>query len=200
MQVTKVIILDKVVEQNQDKEMEEESYNIQVKFLPKGTSKVINIDFPPQTTTVNMYMTFAQRIRKRYNTFTLYRSDGTPVNRYTSVEGLQLRHFEILREDDTEVVLMDINYLDNRKQHQHKPAFIPGNLSPRDARDFIRHELGLEFNCTIETEEINLARVETIAEANTEMTSNRIFVRCPSQQKWDYAEYQEAYENAQLQI
>src|SRR5438128_2495917 len=195
-----VIILDKAVEQNQDEEMEQESYNIQVKFLPKGTGKVINIDFPPQTTTVNMYMTFAQCIRKRYNTFTLYRSDGTPVNRYTSVEGLQLRHFEILREDDTEVIPMNINWLDNKKQHQHKPAFIPGNLSPRKARDFVRHELGLEFNCSIETEEINLATVETIAEANTEMTSNRMFVRRPGQQKWDDTEYQEAYENAQLQI
>src|SRR5438128_2178981 len=110
-----VIILDRPVEQDQDEEMEGESETIQVRFLQKGTSRVINIDFAPSDTAVNMYMTIAQHIRKRHTAITLYRSDGTPVNRYTTVEGLQLRHFEILREGNTEVIPMDINWIERKK-------------------------------------------------------------------------------------
>src|SRR5438128_2280678 len=118
-----IIILDKAVEQkeehheDEDEEMEEESTETEVRFLLKGSDKIWSKKFPLGTTTAYMYMSFAGQFRKRHTAITLYRSDGTPVNRYVNIEDLNLRPLEILRQDDEELIMMDINWIDIKKQH-----------------------------------------------------------------------------------
>src|SRR5438132_800410 len=183
-----VIILDKsleIGEEEKDEEMEEESNTVHIRFLQKGASKIWSKDFPNTTSTTNMYMEFAQHIRKRHTSFTLYRGDGTPVNRYTTVDKLHIRNLEILKEGSEEVVPMDINWIDSKKQHQHKPSFIPESISPVNVQWHIRHEFGLGFNFDVETDEANLVNLVTMKEVNEEMASNRLYLRRPSQKTWE---------------
>src|SRR5438128_1213141 len=198
LQDNEVIILDKTLELGNDEEMEEESNVVHIRFLQKGASKIWSKDFPYNTSTTNMYMEFAQHIKKRHTAFTLYRSDGTPVNRYTNVENLNIRHLEILREGSEEVVPMDINWIDLKKQHQHKPSFIPESTHPANAHWHIKHELGLEFKFEVETDEANLVDLQTIKEVNEEMTSNRLYLRRTNQKTWDDRDYQEEYDAARI--
>ena len=179
---------------------EEEPEGIEIKIIPKGASKIWTKRLPPHTSTTNIYMQFAEHIRKKHTDFTLYRSDGTVMNRYTSLEKLNLRRFEILKEENEETIPMNIHWLDTKKQQQQKATYLPHSLNPKLADWHIRHELGLEFDFELDTEEAIINDHPTITELNNAMVSNRLYLKRPTQNKWDDPEFKEEIGIAELQI
>src|SRR5438128_7839773 len=153
----------------QDDQMEEDTDMIQVQYLPKGSGVIRTLTVPPNTTTISLYMQIAELTGKKPNDFTLYRGDSTPLNRYTDVGFLQLREFEVLRQELEETIPMEIQWIDNKKQLQHKPSYIPHSQSPAQADWHIRHELGLEFEYEFIAEDLNVKDFPTMATLNEEM-------------------------------
>src|SRR5438128_1023275 len=188
------------LEFNQDDQMEEDIDGIRIQFLPKGSTIVKTLMVPPQTTTTSIYMQIAELTGKKPNDFTLYRGDGTPLNRYTDAGFLQFREFEVLRQELEETIPMEIHWIDNKKQLQHKPSHIPHSQSPGQADWHVRHELGLEFEYEFVAEDLNVKEFPTMATLNDEMMSNRICLKRPNQSSWDDREFQEQIGVARLVV
>ena len=182
----------------QEDQMEEDTDEIRIQFLPKGSSTVKTLKVPPQTSTTSIYMQIAEQTGKKPNDFTLYRGDGTPLNRYSEAGFLQFREFKVLRQELEETIPMEIQWIDNQKQLQHKPSHIPHSQSPAQADWHIRHELGLEFEYEFIAEDLNVKDFPTMATLNEEMMSNRLCLKRPNQSSWDDREFQEKIGIARL--
>ena len=180
--------------------MEEEDEGIRIRILPKGQSKVWTAILPPSTSSTALYMKFGEHIGKKASEFTIYRSDGTPMCRYTDLGDLLIRQNEVLRQEDEELIPMELHWIDSFKQMQHRASYIPAKQYPKHADMFIRYEQGLEFDFDITTDEAIIREYDTMAELNEEMVSNRLFLKRPGQTTWEDREYEEEYATAEFVI
>ena len=135
---------------------------------------------------------------KSLDSFTLFRSNGFPVNKYTTVEELEIRPGEYIKEVRTTLLPIEIYWLDEKKQKQHKSVNIHPECNPKEAVDFIQCELGIDIRFELTTEEALVSNFNNMKDLLDEMNGNRFFLRRESQKSWDDTEFEETYRDTRV--
>jgi hypothetical protein len=110
------------------------------------SAKIWSKSFPYTTSTTHLYHEFQNQCQYNHGSFTLLRSDGSRVSRYTTLGNLHLRRNEVLIYQPIDSIMIDAFWLDNNRQPQNKCVYVEANMSIGKLKDILREELILDFN------------------------------------------------------
>src|SRR5580765_414299 len=135
-------------------ETEEESSDtiermIVVKVQKPGISKPWTKSILRTASTIHLYHNFVTDNQLKHGQYIIYRSDGSRISRYTTMEHLNLRKDEVLIARQIDPILIDTFWLDARKQQQNKSTFVDKNTKIAELRDILREDLFIDFECIV---------------------------------------------------
>src|SRR5437660_350478 len=135
-------------------ETEEESSDtvermIEVKVQKPGISKPWTKSILRTASTIHLYHNFVTDNQLKHGQYIIYRSDGSRISRYTTMEHLNLRKDEILIARQIDPIMIDAFWLDARKQQQNKSTFVDKNTEISGLRDILREDLFIDFECIV---------------------------------------------------
>src|SRR5580765_1977071 len=135
-------------------ETEEESSDtiermIVVKVQKPGISKPWTKSILRTASTIHLYHNFVTDNQLKHGQYILYRSDGSRISRYTTMERLNLRKDEVLIARQMDPILIDTFWIDAQKQKQNKSTFVDKNTKIAELRDILREDLFIDFECIV---------------------------------------------------
>ena len=134
-------------------ESAEESVKIQIQRNDSG--KVWSCTLPLSASTTHLYHQFTQLTHQQHGHFTIYRSNGTRVGRFSLIKDLHLCKNEVFTYRSHVPTLVKANWLDStQKEHQRKPTFVDKDTLMKDLDAILIDEFNLDFRFDIVMEHI----------------------------------------------
>ena len=123
---------------------------ITIKIQRNDSSKVWTVNLPASASTTHLYHEFTQTTHQQHGHFTLYRSNGLRVSRFTTIGNLHLRKGEVLTYSAHTPVAVQVNWLDSvQKEKQQKQTFVNEEVTVDDLIDILTQEFELDFQFEI---------------------------------------------------
>ena len=177
------VIIHRHITESSTESPESPVNEITVKVQRLTASKLWSKKFPYTTSTTHLYYEFGTQCQYKHGSFTLLRSDGSRVSRFSTLGDLQLRPNEVLIYQPEESIMIDAKWLDNKRQPQNKCVFVP-HITLEKLKDVLREELLLNFNPMI-TVPGEVADESTYVDELTETGKLEVHIRRIGQESWD---------------
>jgi hypothetical protein len=119
---------------------------VTVRIQHLTSSKVWTQTLPETASTTHLYYEFQTHYQYTHGSFTLLRSDGSRISRFTTLGNLHLRRNEVLIYRPIDSIMIDASWLDNERERQNKCVYVEASKSLDQLRDILKDELLLTFN------------------------------------------------------
>ena len=150
-----------------------------------------------EASVVSLYMEYARQMKLRDTDFIIKRSDDTYINRYTTIESLEMRTDEILFVEETKLTAAQIHWLDNNNTPQNKTAYVNTTKLLDDIVDNLKYELHLQFNFRIDDEQGPLSAWTDISDQIDSKQPDLYLVQ-DGQSKWNDTEFMATFPTATI--
>ena len=152
------------------------------------SSKIWEITLPYTASTTHLYHKFQTENQLKHGSFTLLRSDQSRISRFTTLGNLHLRRGETIIYRPQEPIMLDVKWLDDKRQPQNKCVFVPLQGTVSELRDVVMEELLLNFEPMINIPGQILDGTKFIDEL-TESGKLEVHLRRIGQESWDHTEF-----------